>query len=128
MARFPIAYNMPMRLLLGALGLGARQACVDVDGDAVEVRMGWAFLARFPRSTVKAAARSDRRVISQGVHGRNGQWLVNGATRGLVRVDLAPEQEARVLGRRVPLSTLEVSMEDPDSLLAALSAARDLGA
>lgn len=122
MARIPIAYNRPMSLLLGALGLGARGAWIDIDDAEIEVRMGWAFRARFPRSSIRAAARSDRRAISQGVHGRNGRWLVNGATRGLVRVDLAPNQTAHVLGRRVALSTLEVSVEDPEALLSALSA------
>jgi hypothetical protein len=116
-----------MGLLLGALGLGAKRASVDVDGAAVEVRMGWAFRARFPRTSVTAAARSDRRAISQGVHGRNGHWLVNGAKWGLVRVDLAPGEEAHVLGRRVALSTLEVSIEDPDALLTALSATTESG-
>ena len=123
MPRFPIAYNRPMRVLAGTLGLGPRGAWIDIDGADVEVRMGWAFRARFTRASITAAARSDRRVISQGVHGRNGRWLVNGATGGLVRVDLAPDQAARVLGRRVALSTLEVSVEDPDALVAALSAA-----
>jgi hypothetical protein len=112
-----------MRVLAGVLGLGPRGAWIDIDDAEVEVRMGWAFHARFTRASIEAAARSDRRVISQGVHGRNGRWLVNGATGGLVRVDLAPDQAARVLGRRVALSTLEVSVEDPDALLAALSAA-----
>jgi hypothetical protein len=93
-----------------------------VDDAGIQVRMGWAFRTRFPRSSVKTAARSDRRVVSQGVHGRNGRWLVNAATRGLVRVDLTPEQEARVLGHRVTLSTIEMSMEDPDAFLAALTA------
>ena len=122
MARFPIAYNRPMGVLLGALGLGERGAWIDVGHGEIEVRMGWAFRARFPSSSIKTVARSDRRAISQGVHGRNGRWLVNGATRGLVRIDLAPDQTARVLGRRVTLSTLEVSMDDSEALLTALSA------
>jgi hypothetical protein len=122
MARFPISYSKPGRLILGAFGLGG--AWVEVDDAAVEVRMGWAFHAKFPRSSIKAAAPSDRRMISQGVHGRRGQWLVNGARRGLVRIDVAPDAEARALGGRVPLSTLEVSLVDPGALLAALSATR----
>jgi hypothetical protein len=117
-----------MGVLLGALGLGERRAWIEVDDSEIEVRMGWAFHARFPRSSVNRVARSDRRPISQGVHGRNGRWLVNGATRGLVRVDLAPNQTARVLGRRVKLSTLEVSIDDPEALLTALSPATESGA
>jgi hypothetical protein len=119
--RFPIAYSTPMRLLLGSLGLGPSRAWVDVDDASVEVRMGWAFYARFARSSVRAAERSNRRVISQGVHGRDGRWLVNGTTRGVVHIYLAPDQEARAIGRRVRLSTLDVSVEDPDALLTVLS-------
>jgi hypothetical protein len=122
MARFPIAYDAPMRLLMRSLGLGPAGAWVEVDELSVEVRMGWAFRARFPRGAVRVAERSDRRVISQGVHGRNGRWLVNGARRGLVRIDLAPDQDARAIGRRVRLSTLEVGVEDPGALVAALTA------
>jgi len=123
MSRFPIAYSTPMRLLLGSLGLGRSRAWVDVDDVSVDVRMGWAFRARFARSAIRAAAPSDRGVISQGVHGRNGHWLVNGTTRGIVRIDLAPDQQARAIGRRVRLSILELSVEDPDTLLRALSPA-----
>lgn len=112
-----------MRLLCGLLGLGARTAWVEVDDTAVEVCMGWGFRARFPRGAVTGVQRSDRPVVSQGIHGRNGRWLVNGTTRGIVRIDLAPGQEARVLGRRVPLSALDVSVENPDALLAAISTA-----
>lgn len=122
MARFPIAYSKPMRFLAGALGLGPRGAWIDIGQADIEVRMGWAFHARFPRSSVKAAAHSKRRPISQGVHGGKGRWLVNGTTGGLVRIDLAPDQAARVLGRRVALSTLEVSAEDPEALLTGIGA------
>jgi hypothetical protein len=121
MARFPIAYSTSMRILLGSLGLGRSTAWMEVDDASVEVRMGWAFRARFARSAVRAAELSDRPVISQGVHGRNGRWLVNGTTQGVVRIDLAPEQQARAIGRRVRLSSLELSVDDPDGLARALS-------
>lgn len=121
MVRFPISYSKPGRLILGVFGLGG--AWLEVD-DAVEVRMGRAFRAQFPHSSIKAAAPSDRFMISQGVHGRRGRWIVNGARRGLVRIDLDPGQEAYALGRRVPLSTLEVSVVDPSALITALLATR----
>jgi hypothetical protein len=121
MTRFPIAYDAPMRLLMRPLALGPAGAWVDVDHGSVEVRMGWAFRARFPRSVVRVAERSDRPVISKGVHGRNGRWLVNGARRGLVHIELAVVQDARAVGCRVRLETLEVAVEDPDALLAALA-------
>jgi hypothetical protein len=76
MTRFPIAYDRPMRLLMGLLGLGPRSAWLEVDDEA-----------------------------------------------GIVRLKLSPAQEARALGRRVRLATLEVSVDDPDALLSLLGAA-----
>lgn len=122
MARFPIAYTKLMRALLRPLGLGPSRAWVEVHPEEVEVRMGWGFRTRFPRRAVRAATRTDQRYLSQGIHGRGGRWLVNGAPRGVVRISLALEQQARALGRRVRLSTLEVSLEDPDAMLTALGA------
>ena len=48
-------------------------------------------------------------------------WLVNGSSRGLVRLELEPAAPAKLLGV-VPLkvSTLRVSVDDPDALVATL--------
>lgn len=119
-ARFPIAYGTTMRVLGGVLRLGSSKAWIDIDPIAVEVRMGWAFQANFPSSAVRRATVSDRQFFSLGVHGRDGRWLVNGTMKGLVRIDLDPEQRARVLGRDVVLHTLDISVERPDEVLRAL--------
>jgi hypothetical protein len=121
-ARYPIAYSRLMRALGGALGLGPRGSRVEVGEAEVDVRMGWGFRARFPREAVKSAEPSRQLYISQGIHGRKGRWLVNGSPRGVVRIELAGDHRARVLGRQVRLSVLEVSVEDPDALVAALVA------
>jgi hypothetical protein len=119
-AQFPIAYGTAMRALGGVLRLAPSKAWIDIDATTVEVRMGWAFQAKFPRGAVKRAMVSDRRFFSLGVHGRHGRWLVNGTMEGLIRIDLDPEQRARVLGRDVPLNTLDVSVERPAEVLDAL--------
>ena len=120
MQRFVIAYGTTMRALGGVLGLGPSTAWVDIDATSVEVRMGWAFRAKFPRAAVKRTTVSDRRFVSLGVHGRGGRWLVNGTMEGLLRIDLDPEQRARVLGREVRLNTLDISFERPAEVLHAL--------
>jgi hypothetical protein len=109
-----------MRALGGVLGLGPSKAWINIDPTTVEVRMGWAFQAKFPRGAVKRATISDRQFFSLGVHGRAGRWLVNGTMEGLVRIDLDPEQRARVLSRDVRLSILDISVERPAEVLRAL--------
>ena len=65
-----------------------------------------------------------RRVVSRGVHGWRGRWLVNGAGVGLVRLRLDPEQRARTLGLPVRLRELIVNVAEPDALIAALATIR----
>jgi hypothetical protein len=82
--------------------------------------MGWAFRARFRRSDVASAASSDIRPLSRGVHGFGGRWLVNGAGRNILRIELRPEQRARMLGISIGLRELLVSVRDPAELARAL--------
>ena len=119
-ARFPIRFEEWYRLLSSALGLPPSTAYVTVDGDQVEVRMGWAFRSRFPRAAVASAAESDLRPISRGVHGFAGRWLVNGSGRGILRIDLEPPQRAYVMGFPVRLRQLLVSVAEPVALAGAL--------
>ncbi|MCC6756004.1 MAG: hypothetical protein IT199_06495 [Solirubrobacterales bacterium] len=101
--------------------MGPGRSWVAVDGDRVEVRMGWAFRAAFPSASVRAAARDRLPFLGWGVHGWRGRWLVNGSSRGLVRLDLDPAGRARVLGVPVRLQQLWVSLEEPARLLDALA-------
>src|SRR6476660_8704515 len=110
--RFPITFDSWYRFLSTALGLPPASAYVQINGDQVEVRMGWAFRTRFPRAAVSAASASDIRPISRGVHGFGGRWLVNGAGRGILEVQLSPAQRAYVMGVPVRLRELLVSVGD----------------
>jgi hypothetical protein len=118
---FAIAYSPFYRLLLAPLGLGPRWSRVRVDADTVHVRMGWGFHAAIPRAAIRGV-RTEARLpfLGWGVHGWKGRWLVNGASRGLVRLDLQPGQRARVMGIPVKLRELWISVEHPDQLVAAL--------
>jgi hypothetical protein len=117
---FPIPHRGPYRLLGVALGGG--RAAVDVGDVLVVVTYGPWFRAEFPRSAVRSVERDDRRVVSRGVHGWRGRWLVNGAGTGLVRITLDPPQRARTTGIPVRLRELTVNVDDPAALIAALRA------
>jgi len=109
---FRIAYAPGMRQLLGVLGCGPRVSGVAVSQEDVRVWMGWAFRVTIPRHAIAAVEPEERAVLSVGVHGWRGTWVVNGTRRDLTRIQLGVGVHARVLGREVPLTTLFVSVED----------------
>jgi hypothetical protein len=118
--RFPIAFDAWYRALSSALFLPPSGAYVEVAGERVTVAMGWAFLATFPRSAIVRVTPLARAPLSRGVHGFAGRWLVNGSGEGVLCLDLEPTQHARVLGVRVRLRQLLVSVVEPRALIAAL--------
>jgi hypothetical protein len=121
-ARIPIHFGR-LKPLFALLGITPRCSYIDVTPDLVGVRMGWAFGADVPRTSIRSARRV-RDAISIGVHGRRGRWLVNGAAGPLVAVTIDPPAPARVLGFPVRLRELIVSVDDPDALIGELSPVR----
>jgi len=117
--RFAIRYGA-LRPLLSLLGLGPHFSGLELDRDRLRVRMGWAFSATVARTQIRSAGHSDGLVGGIGVHGWRGRWLVNGAASGLVTVEINPAARAWVMGAPVKLTSLRVSVEDPDALLRAL--------
>ena len=113
--RIPIRYGSPWRWFLPILLLPARAAYLQIDGDVVKVRMGWAFRAKFPRRDVTDVAKH-RPVLSIGVHGWRGRWLVNGANRPIATIRLAQPVRGRVAGFPVTVRELLVSVDDRDAL------------
>jgi hypothetical protein len=103
------------------LGAGRRRSQIVITDTEVLVRMGWWFTAAVPRSSIRGVVQRSGSVISRGVHGWSGRWLVNGAGDGLVVVTIDPPASAFVTGVPVRLRELTVSAEDPDQLVAALS-------
>ena len=118
--RFPIQFDDWYRVLSTALLLPPSSAYVEVDGNDVHVRMGWAFRSRFSRSAIAAAAENHDRPLSRGVHGFAGRWLVNGSGHGLLAIDLTPWQRGYVMGFPVRLRRLMVSVVEPAALATAL--------
>ena len=117
--RIPIRYGTPWRWLIPILLLPARSAYLRIDGDVVKVRMGWAFRMKFARVDVSDVV-NHRPVLSIGVHGWKGRWLVNGAHRPIARIAFALPVRARVLGIGVQLRELLVSVDDVAQLQRAL--------
>lgn len=113
--RFPIRFENWYRALSSALLLRPSDSYVDVGNDDVSVKMGWAFRARFPRSAVAGTVPLRKSVLSRGVHGFAGRWLVNGSGDRIVALDLQPAQRAYVMGFPVRLQQLMVSVEDPEA-------------
>lgn len=118
--RFPIRFGKLYAALSTGLLLPPSRAYVDVTDGEVEVRMGWAFQTKFPRAAVRSTDSVPDRLLSRGVHGWGGRWLVNGSGTGIVAIELEPAATARVLGVPVRLRRLMVSVEDPAALRQAL--------
>jgi hypothetical protein len=113
-ARFPITFDAPCARLFRALRIFPSDSYVEIAGNQVSVRMGWAFRATFDRSCVTGIAPLGQRIrLTRGVHGWAGRWLVNGAGDGILAIALEPRQHAHVVGFPVGLRQLQVSVEDP---------------
>ena len=119
--RFDISFSRLFSLLALMLGM-RRHAYVELDGDIVSVKMGWAFSARVRRANIKAARLHRPIWYAIGVHalGR-GDWVVNGTASHIVELRISPPVRARAIGLPVRLRRLRVSVDRPADLVAALS-------
>jgi hypothetical protein len=117
---FPIRFDPWYRVLSRIVLLPPSVSSVEVEGEEVRVRMGWAFQSCFPRAAIVSVSKLDGRPISRGVHGFAGRWLVNGSGQGIVSLELNPRQRGYVMGFPVRLRTLMVSVEEPAALAQAL--------
>jgi hypothetical protein len=120
---FPISYGV-FRPLLSVMGGGPAFSGVSLDEERLRVHMGWMFRADIPVASITGSERHRGLVGGIGVHGWRGTWLVNGSAKGVVSVDIDPPAPARVMGVPVKLKTLQVSVEEPEEFLAALSGSR----
>ena len=121
--RFPIRISPPNGIIFRVLLISPSGSYLELDGDTIHVRLGWAFSARIPRRLVAGAApgRPPRIPFTAGAHGWAGRWLVNGAPDGIVTLELTEPTRAYVSGFPIRLKTLSVSLEDPEALLAAVA-------
>jgi hypothetical protein len=123
--RFPLRYGAVSKPLLTVLGSGPGRSGVVLDDADLAITMGVSFAGRCPRRSVTSARTLAETVVSRGVHGWGGDWLVNGAGDGLVELAFEPPLKARVLAFPVAVRRLRLSVEDPDGLVDSIGAAAE---
>jgi hypothetical protein len=106
------------------LGGGPGRGGVEVDSAALRVRMP-GFNLDIPRTSVRSATRSRRRLRGTiGVHGGQGRWLLNGSYNGLVELAIEPpcytSRTLSTIFRKAEVSSLTISLVDPDGFIAAV--------
>jgi hypothetical protein len=106
------------------LGGGPGRGGVEVDSDVLRVRMA-DFHLDIPRGSVRSAARSQHQTRGTiGVHGGRGRWLVNGSHAGLVELVIDPPgylpRQLSTVFRKMEVSSLIISLVDPDGFIAAV--------
>ena len=101
------------RPLLSALGMGPGFSRVELDGDTLRVRMGWAFRAAIPVDHDHRRSSPARAVGGIGVHGWRGRWLVNGATTGLLAITVDPAGAGLGHGHSRPAPTAHAQPRRP---------------
>ena len=119
-ARFPISFDRWYGVFSSLLGLPPSTAYVEIGEAQVEVRMGWAFRSRFPRSAIASTSTLGIRPLSRGVHGFGDRWLVNGSAREILSIQLDPVQRAHLVGVPIRLRQLLVSITEESGVAAAL--------
>jgi hypothetical protein len=118
-ARIPIRYSKVWSWLFPILVMPRRFSYIEIDGDTIRVRMSIAFRTRFTRGDISGVS-PHRPLVSIGVHGWRGRWIVNGAHRPIARIVLALPVRARVLGVKVRVREILVSVDDVAELQRAL--------
>jgi hypothetical protein len=108
---------------MALLGLTPGRSFVEVTPEIVRVHMSWAFDATIERAAIVSVEPDHDRVWGWGVHGWRGEWLVNGSSSRIVRIEIQPPARARLMTLfRVRLRVLRVSVQQPDDLIADLTA------
>ena len=123
---FPIRFDGLSRPMV-LIGFTRGNSRVVLETEVVDVRMGWGFALRAPRSAVRSAAPDDRPLFDRGVHGWFGRWNVAASRRGLVRIAFEPAVVARVGPVPVRVRMLRVSLEEPEAFLLELGAPSPTG-
>jgi len=105
-----------------SVGLGPKRSALRTESGNLHVKMGWAFTADIPLTSITNAEATNKRAYTAGVHFAFGRWLVNGSTKGLVALTIAPPVQAKMWRKSVTVSELWLSVTDPDAFVAACQA------
>ena len=119
--RIPLRFGV-LKPLFAVLGMSPRSSGITIGAETVTVRAGFWFQARFARRSLVAVEAAPARPWAIGVHTwRDGTWIVNGAASPIARLVLDEPAEGRSVGIRVHPRRIEVSVDDPTALAAALA-------
>jgi hypothetical protein len=114
----PIPYSPRFTWLFLPLRMGPRHSDVRLTSSELHVRMGWAFAAVIPRSSIRWARHADDAPWSVGVHSNlRGRWLVNGFATAIVDLGLEPTARARTGPFPIHVRVLGLGLRDPDTFL-----------
>jgi hypothetical protein len=105
-----------------SVGLGPKRSALRIESGNLHVKMGWAFTADIPLTSIRNAEATNKRAYTAGVHFGFGRWLVNGSTKGLVALTIDPPVQAKMWRKSVTVSELWLSVTDPDAFVAACQA------
>lgn len=107
---------------------------MEADAAEIRVRMG-SFKLDIPWASVRSVERSRAGVgRTTGVHSSRGRWLVNGSAAGLVEIAISPPcHPSRSIDTLFGLGpsrvdSLVISLDDPDSFIAAAQGDRRMPA
>ena len=118
--RIPLRFGW-LKPLFALLGMSPRSSGITIGPDAVTVRAGLWFRGTFARRSLVAVETAPSRPWAIGVHTwRHGTWIVNGAASPIARLVLDEPADGRTLGVHVRPRQIEVSVDDPAGLAAAL--------
>jgi hypothetical protein len=107
------------------LGRGSGRGSVEVDSDVLRLRTA-DFHLDIPRSSVRSVTRPEHQHRgTTGIHARRGSWLVHRSHDGLVELAVEPPchlpRQLSTVFREMTVSSLIVSLDDPDGFIAAVS-------
>jgi hypothetical protein len=123
---FQFSFDCWYRWMAAPLGLGPKRAVIRMSATHLHIKLGWAFEADIPLTSVAEIRRGQRVIDGWGARGRQGIWVVNGSSNDIVEVAIDPPVDARAARRRVGLHLLRISVSGPYSLIEALRARRGL--
>jgi hypothetical protein len=125
---FGTLFKFMMSRARSDIRLSPLESFVELGPETAHVQMGRAFRADIPLSSIISATPDRSPVRGRGVHGDDGKWLVNGSSKGIVKLRIEPACRADLtlgpLSGEVPLQELRVSLEEPAGFLRALEVAR----
>jgi len=117
---YPLKIGLLWRPLATLLGMRGEQTGVALEGDSIHVRVGRLFQADIPLPAVALARAAKCRQFPPGLLClREGGGLVSlaASTKGIVELVLSRAVESRLLGRKVRLQRLALSLEEGQAFL-----------